>query len=97
MNDMINQNDNNKLLDNLINGKNSLELGGVDLSYKMPIKKFDGFYLTENLLWLHASNEKNLNLNDCDLSDIIVPLKIMYDKEINNKNISVSIDPLIPT
>ncbi len=31
------------------------------------------------------------------LKDLVVPLKIMYDDEIKSKNISVSLDPLIPT
>lgn len=29
--------------------------------------------------------------------DLVTPLKIMYDPEIKSKNISVSLDPLVPT
>lgn len=29
--------------------------------------------------------------------DLVVPLKIMYDSSIKSKNISVSLDPLVPT
>jgi hypothetical protein len=29
--------------------------------------------------------------------DMVVPLKIIYDSEIKSKNISVSLDPNIPT
>ena len=29
--------------------------------------------------------------------DLVVPLKIIYDPDIKNKNIAVSLDPLVPT
>lgn len=29
--------------------------------------------------------------------DLVTPLKIMYDPEITSKNMSVSLDPLVPT
>lgn len=31
------------------------------------------------------------------LMDLVTPLKIMYDQNIHSKNISVSLDPLVPT
>lgn len=29
--------------------------------------------------------------------DLVTPLKIMYDQNIKSKNISVSLDPFVPT
>ena len=40
---------------------------------------------------------KIVNSNDLSLDDLVVPLKIMYDKYIKFKNISVSLDPNDPT
>lgn len=41
---------------------------------------------------MHASGG-----NSPTLRDLIVPLKVFYDATIQNKNISISIDPHVPT
>ena len=51
------------------------------------------------MIWLHTDIKKSAKerfTDDILLKDLIVPLKIIYDDNIKSKNISVSLDPLIP-
>lgn len=67
-------------------------LGGIDLSFDPSKTFFNGFYQGKNVIKLHKGT-----FNDISLKDMVVPLKIMYDQGIKNKNISVSVDPKVPT
>jgi hypothetical protein len=83
----------NEIKNKLVNGlKSNKNFGGVDLSYIIQQKHFNGFSLNYDYMQMHVSDANNPTLKD-----MIVPLKIFYDPKIQNKNISISIDPHIPT
>ena len=77
--------------------------GGIDLSIDLPKLishsnniKFQGIIIQENNLLLF--NSKNNNKNSlCNLEDLAIILKILYDPSIKCKNISFSLDPYEPT
>ena len=77
--------------------------GGIDLSIDLPKLishsnniKFQGIIIQENNLLLF--NSKNNNKKSlCNLEDLAIILKILYDPSIKCKNISFSLDPYEPT
>ena len=81
--------------------------GGIDLSIDIQKLishsneiKFQGIILQENnlLLFNSKSNKNNNNKKSlCNLEDLAIILKILYDPSIKCKNISFSLDPYEPT
>ena len=80
--------------------------GGIDLSIDIQKLishssdiKFQGIILQENnLLLFNSKSNKNNNKNSlCNLEDLAIILKILYDPSIKCKNISFSLDPYEPT
>ena len=77
--------------------------GGIDLSIDIPKLishsnniKFQGIIIQEdNLLLFNSKNNNKKSL--CNLEDLAIILKILYDPSIKCKNISFSLDPYEPT
>ena len=77
--------------------------GGIDLSFDMTKIlsnskdiKFQGIILSDKLLLFNKKSKKN-NKSLCNLEDLAIILKILYDPSIKCKNISFSLDPFDPT
>ena len=77
--------------------------GGIDLSFDMTKIlsnskdiKFQGIILSDKLLLFNKNSKKN-NKSLCNLEDLAIILKILYDPSIKCKNISFSLDPFDPT
>ena len=78
--------------------------GGIDLSIDLPKLishsnniKFQGIIIQENNLLLFNSKNNNIKKSLCNLEDLAIILKILYDPSIKCKNISFSLDPYEPT
>jgi hypothetical protein len=79
--------------------------GGIDLSIDIQKLishssdiKFQGIILQENnLLLFNSKSNKNNKKSLCNLEDLAIILKILYDPSIKCKNISFSLDPYEPT
>ena len=80
--------------------------GGIDLSFDMnkilsnsKDIKFQGIILSDKLLLFNKNSKKTANNNKslCNLEDLAIILKILYDPSIKCKNISFSLDPFDPT
>jgi hypothetical protein len=57
--------------------KNKNNLGGVDLGFDIAKRSFCGLYLNNNKTILLKNS---VDKNDLTLLDLVVPLKIMFDK-----------------
>lgn len=71
------------------------QIGGVSFDIDPVSTRLNGFISSENSIQMIEGSiydESNYTF-----MDLVTPLKIMYDPEIKSKNISVSLDPLIPT
>ena len=78
--------------------------GGIDLSIDIPKLishsnniKFQGIIIQEDNLLLFNSKNNNNKKSLCNLEDLAIILKILYDPSIKCKNISFSLDPYEPT
>jgi hypothetical protein len=71
------------------NGNGEIEYNNHPLN--LSEIKIDGFSLTDDLIKMHMAD------GECPyLRDLIVPLKVFYDDQIEFKNLSISIDPQDP-
>lgn len=80
-----------KQIDNIKN----TNIGGVSFDIDPVTTRLNGFVFDEKftkVIQASIYDPSNYSLND-----LIIPLKVMYDPEIKSKNVSVSLDPLVPT
>lgn len=70
-------------------------IGGVSFDIDLVATCLDGFVADGQSIRMLEGDI--YDPNNYTFMDLITPLKILYDSEIKSKNMSVSLDPLVPT